>query len=85
MASIVQNRRRRPLRPFRRRSNVHVVSVAEGLELFDAQARRANQGSGEEFLRRWDAGEIRVIPDTPDGRELSKLVDMIPFARPGKS
>ena len=34
------------------------VSYEEGRKLFDAEARRHLNMSGEEFVRKWDAGEI---------------------------
>ena len=47
----------------------------EALEVFDARAREIAGMSGEEFLRRWDAGEF---PD-PDGTPLMRLVMLIPL------
>ena len=49
----------------------------EGRELFDKAARRALGISGDEFLRRWDAGGYRECRD-----EAAFGVSMlIPFAR----
>jgi hypothetical protein len=36
--------------------------------------------SGEEFLARRDAGEVRDFEDTPDGRELAYLSSSSPLA-----
>jgi hypothetical protein len=59
---------------------VDVLSAEEGLALFDRHARRELGISGEEFLRRWDAGLYRPIPDTPEGRKIARLVMSMPFA-----
>ena len=64
---------------------VIVLTEEEGVALFDREARKALGISGEEFLRRWDTGEIPPVPDTPEGRPLGHLVMMIPFARHTKA
>lgn len=53
----------------------------EARALFDAEARHWVDVSGEEFLRRWDAGEYRDIPDTPEGRRIMSVIYLIPFGR----
>lgn len=62
------------------RVEVVELSEAEGVELFDRVTRREMGISGEEFLRRWDAGEWEGVDlDSVDG-----LVDvwmMLPCAR----
>ena len=60
---------------------IHFVSPEEGRELFDREAQRLFGISGDEFLRRWDSGEYRPIPDTPEGRKLGRMYGLIPFAR----
>ena len=60
-----------------------IVTPAEGREIFDYQARQLMGMSGEEFLRRWDAGEYREIADAPGHRHIMRLWMMIPFARQG--
>jgi hypothetical protein len=50
-------------------------------EMFDQEARDRVGMSGEEFLRRYDAGEFRDLEDTPEGRKVSYLVMLIPFGR----
>ena len=64
---------------------IHIVTAEEGRALFDYKARQYLDISGEEFLRRWDAGEYRPIADTPEGRKIGRLVMMLPFARPTKA
>lgn len=49
----------------------------EGKRLFDEAARRYMDLSGEEFLRRWDAGEWK---DDPDHYPVMRLVMLLPFA-----
>lgn len=65
-----------------RYEGIHFVTEEEGRELFDQAAQRKLGISGEEFLRRWDRGDYRPIPDTPEGRKISGLVMLLPFARP---
>lgn len=63
----------------------HVASEEEGRALFDRQAHAALGISGDEFLRLWDAGAYRPVPDTADGRKVGRLVMLMPFARRTKS
>jgi hypothetical protein len=37
--------------------------------------------SGEEFLRRWDAGDFVDRVDDPDHPEIMRLAMLIPFGR----
>ncbi len=53
----------------------------EGREYFDARARELMGMSGEEFLRRLDAGEFDDIFDDPNHPEVLHLAMMRPFAR----
>src|SRR5918999_2145243 len=59
-----------------------VLPAAEARALFDRQARRLLRLSGDEFLARWDTGEYPDLGDTPEGRTVSYLALLIPFARP---
>lgn len=54
------------------------VSPEEGRAIFDEAARRYLGISGEEFLRRWDAGEYRGEADRPGVLDVAML---IPFGR----
>lgn len=58
-----------------------VMSAADARAMFDDEARRIAGVSGDEFLRRWDAGEYADLDDTPEGRSLSCLAMLIPFGR----
>jgi len=60
---------------------VRFATADEGRALFDRQSRRLLGISGAEFLRRWDAGAYRPVPDTPEGRKVRRLVMLMPFAR----
>ena len=57
------------------------VTLEEAREIFDEQARRLMGMSGEEFLRRWDAGEYRDIADTPGNLHIMRLAMLIPLGR----
>jgi hypothetical protein len=58
------------------------LSAEEGRDLFEHEARRLLGISGDEFLRRWDAGDYRDLPDTPDAWKAMRLAFLIPFGRP---
>ena len=60
---------------------IQEVTPEEGRAIFDEQARRLMGMSGEEFLRRWDAGEFREITKGPEHGKLIRLVMLIPFGR----
>ncbi len=60
---------------------VHIATAREGKELFDHQAKKTLGISGDEFLKRWDAGEYRGLNDAPEGRKVRRLVMLLPFAR----
>lgn len=64
---------------------VDVLTWEEGVALFDRDARRDLGISGEEFLRRWDAGDYQPVPDTVEGRAIERLAVMIPFVRGAKA
>ena len=57
------------------------LSDEEARTVFDEAARYELGISGEEFLRRWDAGEFRPVPDTPDGRKIGRLVMILDLVR----
>jgi len=49
--------------------------------MFDEAARRLMGMSGEEFIRRWEAGEYDEISDKPGYPYIGDLTALIPFAR----
>ncbi|HEX5166893.1 MAG TPA: hypothetical protein VFV93_15920 [Thermomicrobiales bacterium] len=59
--------------------DIQVVEISreEGIAMFDRQARERLGLSGEEFLRKWNAGEI----EDPDRNDVMMLVMMIPFTK----
>ena len=58
-----------------------ILPAAEGRRLFDFEARRVTGLSGEEFLRRYDAGEIIEDDETPEGRAVMALIMLSSFGR----
>ena len=58
------------------------LSDEEARAEFDAQSRKLLGISGEEFLRRWDAGEYRGIEDDADHPNVILMAVLIPFVRP---
>jgi len=60
---------------------IRYATPDEGRALFDYQARKLLNISGEEFLRRWDAGEYRDLADAPGQRHIMRLAMLIPFGR----
>ncbi|MGI8642913.1 MAG: hypothetical protein ACR2LS_02215 [Thermomicrobiales bacterium] len=59
---------------------VYGVSPEQGRRLFDEAVRREVGISGEEFIRRWQAGEFATIPDDEEHRSIIELTILIPFA-----
>ena len=83
ISEVARRARQERARRIRRNSvpGVHRATVEEGKQLFDYQARKELGISGDEFLRRWDAGEFDAIADDPDHPEIMELAMLIPFAR----
>lgn len=57
---------------------LNILTPEEAYELFDRKVRRLIHMSGEEFMRRWDAGEFAEIADTPGNLYIMRLALMIP-------
>lgn len=57
------------------------VDPEEGRRLFDEAARESVGMSGDEFIRRFDAGEFADIPDDAAHRNIIELTLLIPFGR----
>jgi hypothetical protein len=85
MVATEQRTRPRRTRPIRVRRaavpGVHVLTWEEGKELFDQEARHSLGISGEEFLRRYDAGEYRDETDMDMIHKVNRLVMMMPLVR----
>jgi hypothetical protein len=60
-----------------------ILPPEESRALFDRQARALVGMSGEEFLRRWDAGEYegRNLDEDQETRKIAYLALLIPFGR----
>jgi hypothetical protein len=58
-----------------------ILSPDEAYAVFDYQARALMNMSGEEFLRRWEAGEYDNVVDQPGHLHITRLAGFIPFAR----
>ena len=56
---------------------VKTLTEKEAREEFDAQARRRLGISGEEFLRRWDAGEYPDPDGDPDVIWMAMLLPLV--------
>ncbi len=59
-------------------SNVKELTLKQGSALLDKQVRKYLHLSGDEFIKKWDAGEFDENPDRP---EIMRLVMLIPFAK----
>ena len=57
------------------------VTPEEDRRMFDEAVRRRLGISGEEFIRRWEAGEYDEVFDQPGFLHIGDLAAMIPFAR----
>jgi hypothetical protein len=57
---------------------VKILTAAEAHALFDYQARKTLNMSGEEFIQAWESGQFDEIADTPD---VMHLVALLPFSR----
>jgi hypothetical protein len=71
----------KPAAPKRQSGGIRCLTPEEGHQFFDEQARRRLGISGEEFLRRLDAGEYQDIPDDPKHWPIIELSMLQDFAR----
>jgi hypothetical protein len=60
------------------RRQIEVLDREEGMRLLDERARQYLNMSGEEFMRRWDAGEFTKGPERS---EVVLLAMLLPLAR----
>jgi hypothetical protein len=58
-------------------SRIIYLTQEEGIALLDRQARKYLGMSGEEFMRKWEAGEI----EDPDRTEVLTVAFLIPLAQ----
>lgn len=57
--------------------NAKEYTAEEGRAIFDDAARRHLHMSGDEFLRKWDAGEFADDPDRPEVIEVAMLIPLV--------
>jgi hypothetical protein len=57
----------------------YIVTPREGRRMYDEAVREYMGMSGEEFLRRWDAGEFHELYDKPGYWYVGYLVDIRSF------
>lgn len=63
-------------------NGIREITKEEGRELFDRNVRRHLGISGEEFIRRWDAGEYDDPDDrSKNGPEIMRLGMLMRFTR----
>jgi hypothetical protein len=62
-------------------SGIRFLDDDESHVFFDTQARRLMGISGEDFIRRYDAGEFADAPDDPQHHGITELVMLLPFGR----
>lgn len=67
--------------PEHKTGGIRYLDDEESREYFDQAARRLMNMTGEEFLRRYDAGEFESEMDGPRHRQLVKMVMLLPFVR----
>ena len=60
---------------------VELYDPEETRRAFDAETRRLVGMSGDEFIRRWDAGEFGALADDAEHPEVMRLALLIPFGR----
>ena len=61
---------------------VRTLSEEEGRAFFESEVQRRLGISSEEFFRRWDVGEYRDTPDSPENWDVYRIAMLIPFGRP---
>ena len=59
---------------------IYTVTPEHGRRLFDEVVRREVGMSGEEFVRKWQAGDFATIPDDEEHRSIIELTLLIPLA-----
>lgn len=59
-----------------RKSKPHELSREEGRRIVDRQAREYLGMSGDEFMRKWDAGYFAADPDRRDVMHVATLLEL---------
>ena len=60
---------------------VRELTLKEGWDLLDKQARKYLGMSGKDFVKKWEAGEFGEYPDRPDIMHVAML---LPFVNDGR-
>jgi hypothetical protein len=58
-----------------------IMPKAQALAFFEREIQRLMDMSGEEFIRRYDAGEYNDLEDIPETRNVLRASFLIPFGR----
>ena len=67
--------------PAKSENIIKELTLEEGWELLDKQARKYLNMSGKEFVKKWEAGEFDEDPDQP---ELMHVAMLLPFVSNGR-
>lgn len=59
----------------------NIFPAEEGRRMFENSVREQLNMSGEEFIRRWDAGEFKDVEDIPENWHILHLSFLIPLGR----
>lgn len=62
-------------------TDARILSPEEGRAFFDETSRELLGISGEEFLRRWDAGEYEDLEDIPENWNILHMMLLMPTGR----
>ncbi len=65
----------------RTKQGIHWISDDEAHAIFDAEARDVMGMSGEEFLRRYDAGDFADVHREGEDTDFTELELLLPFGR----
>ena len=66
------------------RAQVRAATPTEGRRMLENQAIQQLNISGDEFLRRWDAGQYRQLTDCDLANKVDRVRALIPFVRPNQ-
>lgn len=66
------------------RAQVRAATPSEGRRMLENQAMQQLNISGDEFLRRWDAGHYLHITDGDLADKVDRVRSLIPFVRPNQ-
>lgn len=67
--------------PAKNENLIKELTLEEGWELLDKQARKYLSMSGKEFVKKWESGEFDEDPDQP---EIMHVAMLLPFVSNGR-